>query len=55
MNNKPCDANSKELVFTNNVNTSASNSRYLELDLELYTNKPNRLDVTARTKCYSID
>jgi hypothetical protein len=31
-------------VFTNNVDTSASNSRYLELDLELYTNRPNRLE-----------
>ena len=26
------------------MNTSASNSKYLELDLKLYTNKPNKLE-----------
>ena len=34
-NNKPCDSTRKELVFPDNVDTSASDSGYPELDQEL--------------------
>ena len=42
-NNKLCNSNSKELVFLNNVDTSASNSGYPELDSESHNNRPDAL------------
>jgi hypothetical protein len=42
-NNKLCNSNSKELVFLDNMDTSTSDSRYLELYLELHNNRPDVL------------
>jgi hypothetical protein len=39
----PCDADGNELVFLNSVDSSASDSGYLELDTESLNDKPNRL------------
>jgi hypothetical protein len=44
MDNKPCDADGKELVFADNVDTSASDGGYPELDPESYTNGPDGLE-----------
>ena len=50
MNNKLCNLDSKELVFPDNVNTSASDSRYPELDPELHNNRPDVLNVLKLEK-----
>jgi hypothetical protein len=43
--NKPCDANRNELVFANSVDTSASNSGYLDLDPNLDADADARLAI----------
>jgi hypothetical protein len=40
-NNKLCDLDGKELVFPDNVNTSASDSGYPELDPESHNDEPD--------------
>jgi hypothetical protein len=50
VDNKLCNSDSKELVFLDNVNTSASNSGYLELDPESYNNRPDAPDVPKLEK-----
>jgi hypothetical protein len=49
-NNKLCNSNGKELVFPDNVDTSASDSGYPELDLESHNNGLDVPDVPKLEK-----